>query len=176
MPETVTPDSTLADVRRGGSGRAARASRRFFLSLLTVIVALGATTLLGVHTSSVTAQAEGYSLRVDYPRIARAGLDISWRVTVRHPGGFGTEPIRLSVSARYFDIFEHQAFYPDPSKSTGDGSMLDLEFDPPDGDVFSMDFDAYIQPSSQLGRRGEVILMDGDRERLRVDYRTWLIP
>jgi hypothetical protein len=176
VPETVTPESTLSDVRHGGPGRAALASRRFFLSLLAVIVALAATTLLGIHTSSTTAQAEGYTLRVDYPRIARAGLDMTWRVTVHHPGGFGTEPIRLSVSARYFDIFEHQAFYPDPSKSTGDGSMLDLEFDPPTGDVFSLDFDAYIQPSSQLGRRGEVVLMDGERERLRVDFRTWLIP
>lgn len=166
----------MADVRTGGPRRAARASRRFLLALLALIVALGATTLLGVHTSSVTAQAEGYSLRVDYPRIARSGLDITWRITVRHPGGFGSEPITLAVSARYFDIFEHQAFYPEPSKSTGDGSVLELEFDPPDGDVFIVDLDAYVQPSSQLGRRGEVALLDGDRERVRVGYRTWLIP
>ena len=176
MPDQVVPESTLADVRTGGPRRAARAGRRAVLILLAVIVALGATTMLGVHTSSVTAQAEGYTLRVEYPRIARPGLDVMWRVTVRHPGGFGSEPITLAVSARYFDIFEHQAFYPEPSKSTGDGEMLELEFDPPQGDVFSLDFDAYIQPSSQLGRRGAVALLDGDRERVRVTYRTWLIP
>ncbi|MBA3742449.1 hypothetical protein [Sporichthya sp.] len=176
MPETEIPDSTLADVRPGGPRRAARVSRRVGLALLALVVLLGATTLLGVHTSSATARAEGYEVRVDYPRIARAGLDIKWRVTVRHAGGFGSEPITLAVSARYFDIFEHQAFYPDPSKSTGDGEMLELEFDPPDGDVFSVDLDAYVQPASQLGRRGSVVLMDGDRERVRVEYRTWLIP
>lgn len=176
MAELDVPDSTLADVRPAVPRRSARAGRRAVLVLLAIVVGLGGSTLLGVHTSTVTAQAEGYEMRVDYPRIARAGLDTVWRVTVRHPGGFGKEPITLAVSQRYFDIFETQGFHPNPSKETGDGTMLMFEFDPPAGDVFSVDYDAYIQPSSQLGRPGEVWLMDGDRPRVQVSYRTWLLP
>lgn len=176
MPDSAVPDSTLADVRPPVPRRAARAGRRAVLVLLLIVVALGATSLLGVHTSTATAEAEGYRVEVAYPRVARAGLDTTWRVTVRHPGGFGSEPITLAVSARYFDIFETQAFHPTPSKETGDGSTLSFEFDPPAGDVFSVDYDAYIQPSSQLGRRGEVQLMDGQRPRVTVPFRTWLVP
>jgi len=156
--------------------RAARAGRRSVLTLLATVVVLGGTSMLGVHTSTADASGEGWSMRVDYPRVARAGLDTTWRVTVRHSGGFGTDPLTLAVSARYFDIFETQGFHPQPSKETGDGKLLYLSFDPPDGDVFSVVYDAYIQPSSQLGRRAEILLMDGKRPRLRVAYRTWLAP
>ncbi len=176
MPDSVAPDSTLADVRPPIPRRAARAGRRAVLVLLLIVVVLGGTSLLGVHTSTAAAQAEGYHVEVKYPRVARAGLDTTWRVTVTHPGGFGSEPITLAVSARYFDIFETQAFHPNPSKETGDGAMLVFEFDPPAGDVFSVDYDAYIQPSSQMGRRGEVSLMDGERARVTVPFRTWLVP
>lgn len=176
VPDSTAPASTLDDVHPATPRSGARAGRRAILVLLAIVALLGATSMLGVQTATVTAQAEGYQVQVDYPRIARSGLDVTWRVTVRHPGGFGSEPITLAVSARYFDIFEHQAFYPSPSAETGDGSMLYLEFDPPAGDVFSVDFDAYVQPSSQLGRRGEVALMDAERRRVSVTYRTWLIP
>jgi hypothetical protein len=177
MPDDdVVPDSTLVDVRPPVPRRSARGARRAVLVLLALVVALGATSMLGVHTSTVTAEAEGYQVRLDYPRVARAGLDTVWRVTVRHPGGFGSKPVVLAVSARYFDIFETQGFHPNPSKETGDGEMLTFEFDPPDGDVFAVDYDAYIQPSSQLGRSGKVALMDGDRPRVQVSYRTWLLP
>lgn len=178
MPDGgIEPDSTLADVR-GFRGRVrARAGRRAVLAVLAIVIALGATTLLGVHTSTTRASGDGWTMRLDYPRIARAGLDVTWRVTVTHAGGFDESEIELAVSARYFDIFETQGFHPVPAKTTSDGDMLYLTFDaPPDGDTFAVDYDAYIQPSSQLGRRGEVWLMDGPRPRLTVAYRTWLAP
>ncbi len=168
-------DSTLHDVR-GRQRARVRWTRRIALSLLAVVVALGATGMLGVRTATATTSADGWSMEVRYPKIARAGLDISWRVTVRHPGGFGDKPIALAVSARYFDIFETQGFHPEPSKSTADGDLLYLEFDPPPGDVFAVDYDAYIQPASQIGRKARVQLMDGDKPRLTVRYRTWLLP
>ncbi|MGQ0623981.1 MAG: hypothetical protein ACT4PP_04895 [Sporichthyaceae bacterium] len=176
MAESAIPCSTLADVHPAHPRLRARAGRRVILVLVAIVVALGATSMLGVHTSTATARAQGYELRVDYPRIARSGLDVLWRVTLTHPGGFGSGPIELAVSVRYFDIFEHQAFYPEPSKSTSDGEMLYLEFDPPPGEVFSLDFDAYIQPSSQLGRRGTVAVMDGQQVLVSTTFRTWLIP
>lgn len=169
------PDSTLRNVR-GRQRTRVRWTRRIALSVLALIVALGATGMLGVRSSTASASGGGWSMEVRYPKIARAGLDVPWRVTVRHPGGFGDQPITLAVSARYFDIFETQAFHPEPSKSTADGEFMYLEFDPPPGDVFAVDYDAYIQPSSQIGRSAKVQLMDEDRVRLTVRYRTWLLP
>lgn len=168
-------DSTLADVQPSRLRRRARAGRRAILALIAVFVLLGATTLLGVKTGSASTSDGTWSMKVRYPQIARAGLDVVWQVRVEHPGGFA-RPIQLAVNASYFDIFETQGFHPEPSKTTRDGSLLYLEFDPPPGDVFLVDYDAYIQGSSQLGRRGEVHLMDGEQPRLTVTYRTWLAP
>jgi hypothetical protein len=168
-------DSTLADVQRPQLRRRARAGRRAVLSLVAVLVLAGATTLLGVRTSTASTSDGEWSMQVRYPQIARAGLDVVWQVRIEHPGGF-REPIQLAVNASYFDIFETQGFHPEPSKTTRDGSLLYLEFDPPPGDVFLVDYDAYIQGSSQLGRRGEVHLMDKDQKRLTITYRTWLAP
>jgi hypothetical protein len=172
----VRHDSTLADAR-GFEGRIrARRGRRAVLAVLAIVIALAATSALGVHTSTKTTSAGGWTMRLDYPRVARAGLDTMWRVQVEHPGGFGGKEIELAVTADYFDIFETQGFHPEPSKSTRDGEFLRLSFDPPKADTFAVDFDAYIQPSSQLGRSAEVRLMDGERTRLSVRYRTWLVP
>lgn len=158
-------------------GRRGRLGRRAFLMLLTIVVALGASGLLGVRTATARTAADGWTLEVTYARIARASLDVPWRVTVRHPGGFAKDSVTLRVSARYFDIFETQAFHPAPAEESADGEFLLLTFDvAPGATEFAVDYDAYIQPASQLGRRAEVCLMDEDRIRLSLRYRTWLLP
>ncbi|WP_344602503.1 hypothetical protein [Sporichthya brevicatena] len=168
-------DSTLADVHPPELRRRARAGRRAVLVVLALVVLAGATTLLGVRTGTASTTDGTWSLQGRYPQIARSGLDVVWQVRVTHPGGF-REPIRIAVNGSFFDIFETQGFHPEPSKTTRDDRWLYLEFDPPPGDEFLVDYDAYIQGSSQLGRRGEVRLMDGERPRLSVTYRTWLAP
>jgi hypothetical protein len=107
--------------------------------------------------------------------IARAGLDVPWRVTIEHPDGFD-EDITIGVTARYFDIFETQGFHPSPDMETGDGNLVYLTFTAPAGSIFSADFDAYIQPSSQLSERADVVLMVDDRPLMSVSYTTWLVP
>lgn len=175
MKEPGANDSTLADVHPPELRRRARTERRAVLALVAILVLLGATSLLGVRTNSASASDGTWSMTVRYPQIARSGLDVQWQVRVEHVGGF-RDPIRLAVNGSYFDIFETQGFHPVPSSTTRDGELMYLEFDPPPGDVFLVDYDAYIQGSSQLGRRGEVHLMDGQEPRLTVTYRTWLAP
>jgi hypothetical protein len=176
--EDLSARSTLADVR-GFPGRIqARRGRRAVLAVLAVVVALASVSLLGVHTSTASATAAGWSLRLDYPRIARSGLDITWRVQVDHVGGFKKQKeITLAVTGNYFDIFETQGFHPQPSKATRDKELMYLTFDaPPSGDTFIVDYDTYIQPSSQIGRSATLHLMDGQKPRLSLKYRTWLVP
>ena len=110
-----------------------------------------------------------------YPGAARAGLDTPWRVTVEHPGGFGKE-ITLAVTGTYFDLFETQGFHPEPTEETRDGSTLYLTFTAPDADTFVVDYDAYIQPSSQRGAAARVAVVDGTTPLVSVDLRTRLLP
>ncbi|MBA3249987.1 MAG: hypothetical protein H0T66_06725 [Geodermatophilaceae bacterium] len=155
---------------------AGRTARRLLLALLAVVVLLGASGLLGVHSAQVSDSANGFTVTLVYPQVARGGLDVRWQVTVTHPGGFDAD-IVLAVTADYFDLFETQGFHPTPDAETADAQFLYLTFTkPPSGEVFRVDFDAYIQPASQRGRSAELRLLVGGRTQVSVDYRTWLVP
>jgi hypothetical protein len=55
--------------------------------------------------------------------------------------------------------------------------LIYLSFTPPDsGEDFTVDYDAYIQPASQIGRHAELSLMDHQNPRLTVHFHTWLAP
>lgn len=168
-------DSTLADVRPVGEGPRPTLWRRLLVGLLTVIVVAGAAGLFGVRSSEATASAGGWTVSVTHASVARAGLDVPWTVTVRREGGF-TGPVTLAVTADYFDIYEEQGLDPAPDTETSDGERLYWTFEPPPGDELAVDFDGYIQPSSQLGASGEVAVIDGGAEVVSVPFRTWLVP
>ena len=158
-----------------GSHSRALWARRATVTVMAVAVATALTGLLGVHTSTATASRGGYSMSLRYPAVARAGLDIEWQVTVRHPGGFGKQ-LTLAVTGDYFDIFETQGFHPNPSDETRDGNTLYLTFEAPQGDTFVVYYDAYIQPASQQGKSARVALLEQGRPEVWIDYRTRLAP
>lgn len=167
--------STLDDVRPVRLGPRRAWPRRLAIGLLAMIVLAGATGLLGVHTTSRSVTAGGYTLTVEYAGIARAGLDAPWTVTVHRRGGFDG-PVRLAVTVDYFDLFESQGFDPEPAAGTADGEQVYWTFDPPPGEVFTLGFDAYIQPAAQWGASGQVSILDGDAPAATVDFSTWLVP
>ena len=84
---------------------------------MALVVIVGATGYLGVKARTVRASGGGYSMTLTYPQIARPGLDIPWRLTVHHAGGFKGD-ITIAVSNRYWDIFEFQGLHPEPSDET----------------------------------------------------------
>jgi hypothetical protein len=148
------------------------------LAVMAVVVALGATGFTGLQTREASASGGGYRMELVYPRIARAGLDITWRVTVERPGGFPPQQsIVLAVTGNYFDIFETQGFYPEPDAETRDSHWRYIEFMPQDGaDTFVVDFDTYVQPAAQLGREATIRLLVDDVEQARISYSTLLLP
>jgi hypothetical protein len=169
------PESSLADVDEGPEAAAVWVRRLFVTALLLLVVA-ALTGYLGVRTSTSTATDGDYELTLEYADISRAGLDTPWQVTVTHEGGYDQELI-LAVTSDYFDIFETQGFFPDPSAVTRDADTLYLTFDAPQGDVFTVSYDAYIQPSSQQGKGGSVSVIGADGQPMAtVDFDTWLWP
>jgi hypothetical protein len=171
----VSDESTLDDVRPVERGPRPTLVRRLLVGLLTVIVLAGAAGLFGVRSSEATASNAGWTVSVTYASVARAGLDVPWTVAVRREGGF-TGPVTLAVTADYFDIYEEQGLDPTPATETSDGERLIWTFDLPPGDTLAVDFDAYIQPSSQLGASGEVAVLDGGVPVVTVPFGTWLVP
>lgn len=173
MPDT---DSLLADVRPVEAGPPNRWPRRAGLAVLLVIVILGALGVFGVHSRSTSATRNGYTLAVTYPQSARAGLDVPLRIRVHRDQPIA-DAFTLAVSAEYFRLFETQGTYPDPDSSTNDGRFVYYTFSPRSGsNDFLVDFDVYIQPSSQVGKSALVKLIVGGDEAAQVSLRTWLVP
>jgi hypothetical protein len=173
--EQVVGDSTLGDVRHGAEPPLPRWGRRFGLTLITVVVAIGVVGGFGVRSRTVSAEGGGYVLRVTYPQLSRAGLDVPWKVHVHHAGGFASD-LTLAISADYFRMFETQGFRPDPDSADNDGNFVYLTFTKPSGVDFVLDYDAYIQPASQLGKSAVVKVMLGDTVMVQASLRTWLLP
>lgn len=169
------PSSTLTGIETAGEGRIAIWTRRTFLTLLLMFVLAGAGGYLGVRTATESDAADGYELSLRHATIARAGLDVPWEVRITHHGGFGKDVV-LAVTGNYFDIYETQGFTPEPSDATRDGDTLYLTFAAPPGDTLTVSYDAYIQPSSQLGRDGTLSVVEDGSPVVSIDFDTRLLP
>lgn len=176
-PWTDTDDgSTLRPVRDPGDVRRASRWRTASVVALWLVVVAAAVGALGVRSHTVHASGGGYRADFTYASLARPGWDVPWHLVVRHPGGFGDGAVTVAVSRSMFDIYETQGFHPNPDSETADGRYVYLEFSPPPGDTLVVDFDAYIQPTSQIGRTATLKVITGGQERLRLHARTLLLP
>ena len=170
---TLPPDTDERDARR------ARDRRRIGLVLLALFVLAGAVGLLGTRTTTTAASGSGYDLTVTHPSVSRSGHAVKVEVEVRKDGGFDPEePIRLRMRSAYFELFDENAFTPQPDAETSDATWTYDEFSPPpQGGVFLVSVDTRIEPARNRGERGEVSLVDEQgRPFLTVRFRTRLMP
>lgn len=170
-------DWTLHDVQEAHGHERKRLARRVGIALLTVIVLLGASGLLGVFSRTVRAQAAGWTLVVEYPWIARAGLGVPWTVTVTAPPTGFPDQVTVAVTSDWLDLFVSDGWSPQPTDET-----TDAEFDyltlatPAAADTMTLGFGAYVRPSAQLGSGAEVRLIVDGAPLATVHYDTWLLP
>lgn len=176
MTEPGAHRSTLDDVRPASAGPRPVRGRSTLVGLLLLIVVAGAAGLFGVRTTTSGGSAGPYEISVEHAWVARAGLDVPWTVTIHRDGGF-TGPITVAVTSSYFDIYESQGLDPEPATQTADAEFLYWTFDPPPaGEDLTIDFDAYIQPSSQWGASGQLRLLDDGAPVVGVSFTTVLVP
>ena len=159
-PSEQLPASSIQGLETATQDRVSVWARRSVLAVVLAIVGAGTFGVLGVHTTESSASESGWSVRLSYAGIARPGLNVPWQVT-----------------GHYLDIFETQGFHPQPSHETRDADTLYLTFEaPPSRDTLIVTYDAYIQPSSQLGHRGAVSVLDHGRRLATVAFTTRLLP
>jgi hypothetical protein len=152
-----------------------RALRRVTIVGLVLLVLAGLSSLLGAHTSSATATAEGYTVTVTYPAVTRPGLPIRWEIEVVHPGGFD-QPIRLGTTFDYLHLFDISNLEPDPASSTGTRDDVVYAFDPPPGDTFRVSMDGNTEPDfHELPLAVTSLIVDG-RAVVKVSYTTRVVP
>ncbi|GGL92892.1 hypothetical protein [Nakamurella endophytica] len=171
------PGSTLSDVRTGGAPWPATWGRRLATLVLLAVVVVAGAGLLGVRSATVTSSAKGYSMTLTYPRFARAGLDVPFSIDVTAPQPFAGATLVLRVSRAYLAIFETQGLNPEAADETANGDTVQWQFTTPDqGTRFSADFDAYIQPASQIGQDVTVELLLDRTSITSVRAHTTLVP
>ena len=172
----MTQSSTLDDVQARTSPRALWA-RRAVIALLAAVVGAAGLGLLGVHTSTATSTADGYMLTVTYARIARAGWDVPLRIQITAPQPLQGSSITVSVDRDYLNLFETQGLWPEPADESGDLDTVQWQFDGPDqSQDLTVDYDAYIQPTAQIGTGATIEVEIDDASITHVDIRTTLIP
>jgi hypothetical protein len=132
------------------------------LSAILVVGVLDAADVFdayGVDEGRVQAVGDGVTLVVEYPSVTRPALASPFRVRVERPEGFDA-PVILAVSRPWIEIWDENGLYPSPSAETGDGRWVEWEFDPPDGTVFTVFYDARLEPARQQSAEGTVELRD----------------
>jgi hypothetical protein len=169
--------STLRDVRLPDEHRGRTVARRVVVLLLVAVVLLGASGMLGVHSATATATGGGWTMNVEYPWVARAGLDIPWTVTITAPPSGFPGQVTLEVTSDWFDLFETQGLSPQPTDETTDDTFDVMTFStPPAGDTMTVSYDAYVQPAAQVGSDADVRLVVDGQVVASLHYRTWLLP
>jgi hypothetical protein len=174
--DTDHDDSTLGPIRSMRLAKRARHGRRLAITVLWLIVVAGGVGLLGVHSRTVSATGGGIHASLSYAGIARAGWDVPWHLELTKDGGFGGGTITVAVSRSFFDIYETQGFHPAPDSETSDADYVYLEFAPPPGDTLVIDYDAYIQPTAQVGRSSDLKVITDGQERVSLRWHTFLFP
>jgi hypothetical protein len=167
---TIPEAPPLARLKR------ARLGRRIGITILVVFVGMGAVGLLGVRSDSVSASGDGITLEVQYPKVARPGLESPWAFRVSQEGGFGDSPVTIATSLAWLSMFDENGRNPTPSAEYVDGDMVVWEFDPPPGETFTFEFDARLGPSVQQGMTAVTELREGNVAVLSVTYTMRVMP
>jgi hypothetical protein len=156
--------------------RRSRTFRRAYLTVVGAFLVLGMLNVFGSRTSSVSAVANGYSLRVEYPAATRSSLPVKWQVVVSHAGGFAG-PVRIGVPFDYWGMFDFNNFYPIPESTLNQGDLVILTFPKPAGDTLEVLLDARSQPGLKLGMGTTTAVLGNDnRPLVQVSYHTSVAP
>lgn len=155
--------------------RRMRRLRRIGLAAIGLLLVAGMLNLLGVRTGVARDASGGVTLAVTYAQVSRSGLATPWLVAVSSPDGFDG-PVTVTTSAEYFDRFDFNEFYPEPSSTTMQDDLLVLTFDQPDGDRLVVRFDGRASPTFGLGSEATTTLETDGLPRLSVTYRTVVMP
>jgi hypothetical protein len=168
---TTDPKDALSE----REARRFRNLRRVGIAFLALLVALGATGVLGQKSRSLSASGRGYTLTVLYPSVVRPGDDVRFEIEVSNPRGFG-DSLSIGLAHHYFDIFDLNSLRPDPDSSSSNGSTLVYTWDSPKGTSFRFSLDMYAEYGEHLGLSGTTSVLTGGSPAVTVRYHTRWVP
>lgn len=170
-----SPTSTIPEALPLARLRRARALRRLAFVVIALFLLAAAFGLLGVRSREASASGGGYDMTVTYAAMSRPGLATPFDIEVTKAGGFPGQ-VTLAVSGDYLAAFDENGLDPDPTGARADGDFVYWTFDPPEGDVLLVSFDARLEPAVQWKREGTVRLIRQSEALAEIDFTTWVMP
>ena len=130
----------------------------------------------GVDDDTVaTVGADGTRLEVLYPTVSRPALATPFEIVVTKPGGFDDQ-IELEVDNAFLQLWDLNGIFPSPAEERSGGDTVIWTFDPPDGEVFTVFYEARIEPAVQLEKLEATVSLLDPSEVLRVHFKTKVRP
>ncbi len=146
------------------------------VAVLALIVLAALLGWLGPREATVERAGAGYSLKLTYPQVTRAGQPAPLHLRITRSGGFDG-PVQVAISDAFFDHLDFQSWYPVPSAEVGEDAVVVYEFDPPTGDVLDISLDARTAPG-QFGGVDDyhvALVVDGESVA-RTPFTVWRMP
>lgn len=130
----------------------------------------------GVDDKTVVVEgADGTTLTVRYPNVVRPALAAPFEVVVEKPGGFDG-PIEIEIDNAFLQLWDLNGIFPSPSADRSGGDTIIWTFDPPDGEVFTVFYEARVEPAVQLEWQPATVSLLDPNETLRVQFETVVRP
>jgi len=172
----MSETSTLRDVRPVEAGPRSLVWRKLGTALLTLVVLAGLFGFLGDRVGVVEGSSGyGHHLRLEYAASSRPGLDVPFEIEITDPDGLDPE-VTIAVTGDYFDMYETQGWYPEPSDQRRDDEWVYLTFATEEQPVMVIDFDAYIQPVAVTSRNAQIAVVVDGEPVAPLSFRTVLFP
>ena len=165
------------------SARKRRALYAAFTTIVTLVMALAVfealvgSSVYGVDAATTSATRGGTRLDVRHATVTRGELAVPLEVTVARQGGF-SEPIVLTITSDYLELFSIQGPDPAPSSETATATDLILTFDPPPGDSFAVRWTLAAKAvGSFTTKQARIAVVDSAQQPIvAVDFDTKVRP
>ncbi|MFO7299342.1 MAG: hypothetical protein DIU67_004020 [Actinomycetes bacterium] len=175
-PHAVEPSTRPHD--EAGLDGTDRWLRIASLSVIVVLVGAGLLGLLGLRVGTVTAAGGGLELEVRHASVTRPGIATPFVVKVSSSDGSPLPAlVTIRIDRSYLEILDENGIDPDPTTSFQDERWTWWGFAVPEGaQGVLVGFDARLQPSSQVGRRGTVAVEVDGQEVVSAEILTVVMP
>jgi hypothetical protein len=150
--------------------------RRIVIAIVTVIVLVGATGMLGVRSGRVSQSTGGIDVELTYARVARPGLAVPFRLGVEGLDPAQPHLIAVELSSGYVDSFDFNNLTPDPESVTRTPDAITYEFAVDEASAFEMAFDTRVEPAVQSKRSGLARVTVDAVLVAELDLTTWIAP
>lgn len=147
-------------------------------ALVILVVALGATGILGVRTGVASASDGIYLIEVLHTRVARAGLAAPFGLAISTGDGSDLpDEVTVRLDSSYLEAFDFQGLEPTPTRSFNSQGLTWWTFEVPAGEaMLRVRLDARLEPAVQSPRQGVVALEVPGQEALTVEVFTFVMP